>query len=131
MAAMSTWLGGHVEWIRHHSAGHDAIDELVTVVNQARRTIDVPPHRTVIPVGPCPEEPDGLACHGEIRAYIPNTEDEPAHMTCTHCGVRYEAALGQWNKRLGRRIAQRRELIVNGARVTITMGTTRGTARIA
>ena len=121
--AMSAWMLHHVEWLRHHQAGHDAIDELVADVDYARKVIDVPANRTTFPVGPCPElasEPvsdptlPGLSgqylarctghCPGEVRAYIPNDETKPCRLECTVCHTTWGTV--QW-RRAGHRIKER------------------------
>lgn len=51
--AMARWLLNHVEWLRHHRAGHEAVDEITSVVSQIRKAIDRPAMR--IYVGPCSE----------------------------------------------------------------------------
>lgn len=56
-------------------------DQIGLVVDAARRAVDAPAMRTVIPVGPCPETPDGRLCGGLVRAFIP-ADDRPAHMAC-------------------------------------------------
>lgn len=52
-AAIARWLLHHVEWLRHHRAGHEAVEEITSVVNQIRKAIDRPAAR--IYVGPCRE----------------------------------------------------------------------------
>lgn len=51
--AMARWLLGHVEWLRHHRAGHEAVEEITSVVKQIRKAVDRPAER--IYVGPCGE----------------------------------------------------------------------------
>jgi hypothetical protein len=115
MEAMARFLLANVEWLRHHEAGADAVDELTGDMRTARRVIDVPANRTTFPVGPCPEVTGHqatstglqyplLACPGEVRAYIPNTEDQPARLECTACHTVWES--WQW-LRAGRRIKDR------------------------
>jgi hypothetical protein len=107
LEAMSRWMLHHTEWLRHHEAGSEAIDEIVGDVDKARKVIDRPPHRTTFPVGPCPETDDqGAACIGEVRAYIPNDEDQPARLSCNTCGAVWLSY--QW-LRAGRRILARAE----------------------
>jgi hypothetical protein len=112
--AMSRRMLHHVEWLRHHQAGHDAVEELTGDMRTARRVIDVPANRTTFPVGPCPElaprwEPMVMAdalvnCPGEVRAYIPNTDTQPARLECNTCHTVWES--WQW-LRAGRRIKDR------------------------
>jgi hypothetical protein len=95
---LSRWMLHHVEWLRHHEAGHDAVEELTGDMRTARRVIDVPANRTTFPVGPCPENAfatenaayttNGTTqsfahCLGEVRAYIPNTDTQPARLECS------------------------------------------------
>jgi hypothetical protein len=117
---LSRWMLHHVEWLRHHEAGHDCVDELTGDMRTARRVIDVPANRTTFPVGPCPEVDPGKQqevyitrsvdgqvtshCVGEVRAYIPNTEDQPARLECNTCHTVWES--WQW-LRAGRRIKDR------------------------
>lgn len=42
----STWLLRHVEWLRHHPAGADAVVEIRDAVRDTRRIIDRPAPRT-------------------------------------------------------------------------------------
>jgi hypothetical protein len=124
MEAMARFLLANVEWLRHHQAGHDAVEELTGDMRTARRVIDVPANRTTFPVGPCPEQftivatmvtpaasatklayrQDGMHCPGEVRAYIPNDETTPARLQCSACGTVWES--WQW-LRAGRRIKDR------------------------
>lgn len=97
LSGMANWLTGHIEWIRHHRAGYEAIDEITTAVHQAVRVTDRPSNRTTVAVGPCPE----LGCSGEIRAFIPAREDRPAFMVCDGCEQRWDSVM--W-LRLGRRV---------------------------
>jgi hypothetical protein len=125
---LSRWMLHHVEWLRHHEAGKDAVEELTGDMRTARRVIDVPANRTTFPVGPCPEallQPSlqttgptatttfavsataaaitvhAIHCPGEVRAYIPNTDTQPARLECNTCHTIWEAY--QW-MRLGKRI---------------------------
>jgi hypothetical protein len=112
---LSRWMRHHVEWLRHHEAGHDCVEELTGDMRTARRVIDVPANRTTFPVGPCPEviyiampgDPSmgtKYCCPGEVRAYIPNTDTQPARLECNTCHTVWES--WQW-LRAGRRIKDR------------------------
>jgi hypothetical protein len=123
MDTLARWMLQHVEWLRHHAHGHIAVEELTADMRTARRVIDVPANRTTFPVGPCPElasEPvsdtvPGLSgqylarcighCPGEVRAYIPNTDTQPARLECNTCHTMWEP--WQW-LRAGRRILDRK-----------------------
>jgi hypothetical protein len=131
MDTLARWLLHHVEWLRHHEHGHVAVEELTGDMRTARRVIDVPANRTTFPVGPCPEAAvipsggsftitttitygadegsrqttsTGLHCLGEVRAYIPNTDTQPARLECSACHTVWES--WQW-LRAGRRIKDR------------------------
>jgi hypothetical protein len=119
MDTLSRWMLHHVEWLRHHEHGHVAVEELTGDMRTARRVIDVPANRTTFPVGPCPEfQPISVTpawngtvaqqveqnCFGEVRAYIPNTDTQPARLECTACHTVWES--WQW-LRAGRRIKDR------------------------
>jgi hypothetical protein len=126
MDTLARWMLAHVEWLRHHEHGYVAVEELTVDMRTARRVIDVPANRTTFPVGPCPEfqppnEPtlEGAAiihpvtgqwinlsryCPGEVWAYIPNTDTQPARLECSACHTVWES--WQW-LRAGRRIKDR------------------------
>lgn len=124
LPAMARWLLHHVEWLRHHEAGADAIDEICGDIDAVRRLIDIPPYRTTFTFGPCPEtsgrnlqaslaitHPDVPVtmttepCPGEVRAYIPTDESKPARWECNVCLTVWPPI--QWN-RAGQRIKKRR-----------------------
>jgi hypothetical protein len=109
MDTLARWMLTHVEWLRHHEHGHVAVEELTGDMRTARRVIDVPANRTTFPVGPCPEIDAaavwaGCWCPGEVRAYIPNTDTQPARLECSTCHTVWES--WQW-LRAGRRIKDR------------------------
>ncbi len=106
LTAMSRHLLSRTEWLRHHPAAFDAVDEITHAVRDAQRVVDTPPNRTTFAVGPCPETGHGdAACPGEVRAFIPADEAEPARMECGCCHTVW--ASWQWH-RAGRRILDRR-----------------------
>ena len=86
-ATMASWLLNHVEWLRHHRAGHEAVEEITAAVWEVARVIDRPNNRTTFALGPCPE----FECTGEVRVYIPARDDHPAHMSCKVCGTRWDS----------------------------------------
>jgi hypothetical protein len=86
-AAMASWLLHHVEWLRHHRAGHEAVEEITTAVYEVCRVIDRPNNRSTFAIGPCPE----FECVGEVRVFIPAREDRPAFMVCAACGARWDS----------------------------------------
>jgi hypothetical protein len=114
--SMSRWMLAHVEWLRHHEAGADCVDEITSDMRVARRVIDVPANKTKFAVpGPCPEFAPmvtvsalnvafGSHCPGEVWAYIPNTDTQPARLECNTCHTIWES--WQW-MRLGKRIKDR------------------------
>jgi hypothetical protein len=119
MDTLARWMLAHVEWLRHHEHGHVAVEEVTGDTRTARRVIDVPANRTTFPVGPCPEvvlasvhspgamsgtNPMHIHCPGEVRAYIPNTDTQPARLECSACHTVWES--WQW-LRAGRRIKDR------------------------
>lgn len=75
-------------------------------ISLARAAIDHPRNRTVIFVGPCPEDDlNGQPCPGDIDAYVPSSDDRPAHMQCRH-DPEHRYTTIQW-MRAGRRILNR------------------------
>lgn len=101
IGTLATWIADNLADLRQHPAANEAHDDITAAITNARRTIDTPPNRTTIPVGPCPE-PD---CQGTVRAYIPH--DTPAHMTCNG-EQRHRWEPHQWH-RAGQRILRARE----------------------
>lgn len=107
LTAMARFLHRRAEWLRHHELAVDAVDEITQAVRDAARVIDAPANRTTFPVGPCPEvDADGVMCPGEVRAFIPASEDIPARMECSWCHKVYETH--QWLQ-AGKRILRRAE----------------------
>lgn len=86
-ATMASWLLNHTEWLRHHRAGHEAVEELTAAVWEVARIIDRPSNRTTFLLGPCPE----FECSGEVRVFIPAREDRPAFMACGACEARWDS----------------------------------------
>jgi hypothetical protein len=105
MPAMAAVLLGQLEWIRHHPAAAEVVDEITYAVEEARRAVDLTPNSSTFLVGPCPEDDEAGACPGQVRAYIPRQLDREAKMACGACGTAWEPA--QW-MRAGRRILARR-----------------------
>lgn len=109
LTAMSRHLLRRAEWLRHHEAAFDAVDEITDAVRSAQRVVDTPPNRTTFAVGPCPELGPGVVrgdhhCPGEVRAFIPSDETERPRMECGACHTVW--ASWQWH-RAGRRILER------------------------
>ena len=80
---LAAWLTGHVEWLRHHPAGHEAVDEITAVVRRAKRAIDVRPARLY--AGPCSIEDGPKVCGHDLYA-----NPTSAVVTCPACGRRYD-----------------------------------------
>lgn len=78
-AAISGWLLGHVTWLRHHRAGHEAVEEITSAVNQIRKAIDRPAER--IYAGPCKD------CGGDMYG-----KPDAAMVHCRPCGLDYSVA---------------------------------------
>lgn len=100
-AQIASWLADQTSELRQLPAAYEAHDDITAAVRNAQRTIDTPPNRTTIPVGPCPEP----HCTGTVRAYIPH--DTPAHMTCNG-EQRHRWEPHQWT-RAGQRILRARQ----------------------
>jgi hypothetical protein len=84
--AMSRWMLHHVEWLRHHQAGHDAVEELTGDMRTAQRVIDRPPDRWY--AGPCTAlMADGLPCGADMYA-----QADKGNVGCPDCGAVYDVA---------------------------------------
>jgi hypothetical protein len=90
-----------LEDLRTHADADKAHTEITSAITEARRTIDTAANRTIIEVGPCPQE----GCTSTVYAYIPTEDTRPARMECrqnpTH---RWDTT--QW-LRTGKRILDR------------------------
>ena len=77
--AVARWLLSHVEWLRHHRAGAEAVEEITSVVKQVRKAVDRPTER--IYAGPCKD------CNGDMYG-------KPGAVTvaCRPCGLEYDVA---------------------------------------
>ena len=85
-ADMAAWLLNHIEWLRHHRAGHEAVEEITSAVYEAARVIDRPPER--IYAGPCQE------CGEDLYA-----KSGAATVKCRLCGEGHDvAAMQEWMK---------------------------------
>jgi hypothetical protein len=88
-----------IDDLRAHADADKLHREITGAADRARRTIDTPPLRSVVPVGPCPD------CDGDVNAYLPS-DDSPAYMTCqTNPTHRWDST--QWY-RVGRRMLRKR-----------------------
>jgi hypothetical protein len=77
--AMARWLLAHVEWLRHHRAGHEAIEEITSIVGKIRKIVDRPSER--IYAGPCRD------CGGDMYG-----KPGAASVECRPCGLVYDVA---------------------------------------
>jgi hypothetical protein len=83
---LSRWMLNHVEWLRHHEAGHDCVEELTTDMRVARRVIDRPPDRWY--AGPCTAlMADGYPCNADMYA-----QADKGNVGCPDCGAVYDVA---------------------------------------
>lgn len=85
-AALAEWLVVHVEWLRHHPAGDELVDEVTYAVSRVRGVVDRPPDQWF--VGVCLHESDeGVVCRGSLYA-------DPRHTLarCRACGSESDAA---------------------------------------
>ena len=101
--AAAVLLLDHITEIRRHPAANELHDQVVDSVRQARHATDRAANRTIIPVGPCPEEDEnGTPCPGEVFAFIPTEDDRPSRMECKANAVHKWTSI-QW-LRTGKRI---------------------------
>jgi hypothetical protein len=75
--AVAGWLLHHTTWLRHHRAGHEAVEEITSVVGQIRKAVDRPPERVY--AGPCKD------CGGDMYA-----KPDAASVDCRPCGLSYD-----------------------------------------
>ena len=108
-AAIAGWLTAASEALRHADQAGPVIDGVNAAIRAAWRIVDLPANRTTFPVGPCPEQPDGTYCPGEIRAYIPADRTTTASLACPACDTTWWP--WQWT-RAGHRILARRAQLV-------------------
>ena len=78
-AAVAGWLLHHTTWLRHHRAGHEAVEEITSVVGKIRQAVDRPAER--IYAGPCKD------CNGDMYA-----KPDAATVACRPCGLEYDVA---------------------------------------
>lgn len=105
----------HINEIRRHPAASELHDQVTDSVRQARHAIDRAVNRTIIPVGPCPEQDEeGAYCPGEVFAFIPTEDDRPSRMECKADGSHKWTSI-QW-MRTGKRILDRIEQIKQQAK---------------
>lgn len=102
LAALSRHLLGRVEWFRHHELAAEMVDEIRGAAQRLAHIVDQPPGRT-IPVAPCPEVTEEGPCPGEMRAFLPASEDKPPVISCRECGKSWPTI--EWT-RLAKRLAK-------------------------
>lgn len=73
------WLLAHVVWLRHHRAGHEAVEEITSVVRAIRKAVDRPAER--IYAGPCRD------CGGDMFG-----KPGAVSVECRPCGLSYDVA---------------------------------------
>lgn len=96
LAAMGVFLLGQQEWLRHHPAASDALEELTAAIHAIRNAVDTAPDMLV--VGPCdPKGEHGDPCTQELRV-----KAGKEFVECAACGL-------SW------RVADRREFLVEAA----------------
>ena len=74
--AMAKWLLSHVNWLRHHRAGHEAAEEILSAVRAIRKAVDRPAPRVY--AGPCSD------CGADMYA-----KPDAAVVECRPCGVEF------------------------------------------
>lgn len=74
--AIARWMLNHVGWLRHHRAGHEAVEEITSAVNAIRKAVDRPAER--IYAGPCAD------CGQDMYA-----KPDASTVECRPCGVEY------------------------------------------
>lgn len=106
-AAYGTTAAAHLLQRLPTLGSYGDLPALFAAVNDAYwtavRAVDAPVNRTIIPVGPCPEDTDGQPCAGQVQAFIP-ADDRPARMACTLGEGHYWPSI-QW-LRTGKRIRE-------------------------
>lgn len=79
-ATVAQWLSGHVEWLRHHPAGVEALREIHAAVDGALRVIDRPVEQRWL--GLCEHPTDAGPCPYSVLA-----EPGEHYVTCRACGA--------------------------------------------
>jgi hypothetical protein len=110
-AEVADWLRRNLTTLAQLQDAGEAYDEIRNSVGRALGAIDRPKNRTSFLVGPCPEKLGDIQiepCPGEVWAFIPTSESDPALMRCQYeqCGAAWNTT--QW-LRASRRILARRE----------------------
>jgi hypothetical protein len=103
-ATVAKWLLHHVPWIRHHRAGADCVEEILSVVNDTRRLVDRPAPRVY--AGPCTE------CGGGMYA-----KPDAAVVWCRACGLEHSPTdmwLWMWQESQDKLVTAREAVILLG-----------------
>lgn len=101
----AAWLAGRTGSLRREPDAQACAQSISDAIRRGRAVIDLPRNRTRFPVGPCPDNPGEQPCSGQVWAYIPLDEREPAQLRCTDCGASWDTT--RW-RRVGDLIARRR-----------------------
>jgi hypothetical protein len=101
--SMALHIEAHLTELRKHDAAGELVDEVRQLVTRIVRCIDYPEDRAKVHVGPCPEEPDGEPCPGQLYLHLPYRNDgKRPRVRCAACGTVWFSE--QWS-RLGLRVA--------------------------
>ncbi|WP_017590262.1 LIM domain-containing protein [Nocardiopsis ganjiahuensis] len=107
LASMARWLGRFVQWLRRSDIGAECVDEIVSAVAQAERSVDLPTERVL--AGVCAR--CGKPCYA--RAGADRTR-------CRECGT--ELTVSEGRERLLRAAGDRLVTAAEGARSLRVLG---------
>lgn len=96
LVGIGRYLLGQSNWLRHHPAASDALEEITTAIRAARQAVDAAPE--MLTVGPC--DPKGL--HGDPCTQELRVRAGREFVECAACGLTW-------------RVADRREYLVEAA----------------
>ena len=99
--AMASHALGWLDWLAKHPAVEELVAEVAEMVRMIEHAIDLPPTRSRIFVGPCPEVVEDVCCPGELWALFPRSDAISPSIACGLCGAMFEPE--QWS-RLGDRV---------------------------
>jgi len=103
-AVVAKWLLWHKDWLRHHRAGADCVEEILSVVREVRKAVDRPAPRVY--AGPCAE------CNGDMYA-----KPDAAMVTCRPCGLEYSVSEMQawmWRETRERLVTAKEAVVLFG-----------------
>lgn len=120
LPAVADWLRRNVTTLAQLPDAGRGYSEISNAIGRAKKAIDRPKNRTKFLVGPCPETPDDTPCPGEVWAYIPTSETDPALMHCQNpdCGATWNTT--QWLRAAKRILTKVEELRQQGIRFPYT-----------